>query len=512
MDVLFIKFKQKITKEMLLAFLFSFFGGLIVHIYKFANYLPNHDSMYNFYNDQNVLGSGRWLLSIACSFSSYFDLPWVNGVLSLLFIALTTVIIVKLFEVQSTVLVFIISSLMVAFPSVTEILCFEFTADGFMISMLLSALAVYVFTNMIKAGKRLLPVVLSSVLICMSCGIYQAYLSFALVLFTCYIIWILLNAQYENKTYVKYLFLFAVSVVIALAAYYAIWKICMAAQGVSPNDYQGISKIGFPGIRELFGSVKSVAISFFTLLFEKNIFKHGITFYGLLNIVFLLFSAVILIVSVIKSKVFKSKFRFVLLAACVFFLPFAVCIWSFASTEVAYGFRMLHSVVLIYSFSAILCEKYIKNIFAVLFVILNAVMVFNLAVQANIAYYYLNFEYENTFNEASELKSALNEAKRKYGADRPVAIIGHREKDVALDYSTEAGNAYMYTIMIEKSMLLDNVHTQYYLKNVLYFDDEYVDSKAIAEIEKTEEYKKMIPFFKYGDIKMINDTIVVKLG
>lgn len=93
-------YKTKCRKEWKIAFISTLVIGLFVHIYKFTNYLPNHDSMYNFYSDQNVLGSGRWFLSIACGFSSYFDLPWINGIFALIYIALTSVIIIKLFEVK----------------------------------------------------------------------------------------------------------------------------------------------------------------------------------------------------------------------------------------------------------------------------------------------------------------------------------------------------------------------------------------------------------------------------
>lgn len=33
--------------------------GLAVHIYKFTNTLPNGDALYNFYDPQNIVASGR---------------------------------------------------------------------------------------------------------------------------------------------------------------------------------------------------------------------------------------------------------------------------------------------------------------------------------------------------------------------------------------------------------------------------------------------------------------------
>ena len=82
---LFSFLKNKVPKRQKIAFIGTFLISLLIHLYKFTNTLPNHDSLYNYYSDQNMLASGRWALSFACGISSYFDLPWVIGIFSCLF-------------------------------------------------------------------------------------------------------------------------------------------------------------------------------------------------------------------------------------------------------------------------------------------------------------------------------------------------------------------------------------------------------------------------------------------
>ena len=79
-----------------LTFMVTFIGGLLVHIYKFLNTIIGHDSLYNFYSSQNMIGSGRYLLGIFCSPTSFFNLPWVNGIASVLLISLSAVLIVDI--------------------------------------------------------------------------------------------------------------------------------------------------------------------------------------------------------------------------------------------------------------------------------------------------------------------------------------------------------------------------------------------------------------------------------
>ncbi len=172
-------YKNKVKPQWKFAFGSTFLVALLIHFYKFSNTLLNHDSLFNFYSDQNMVGSGRWFLSVTCRVSSYFDLPWVIGLLSVIYIALTVVVIIELFQVKNPIVILLIGGLTSAFPGITETFYFEFTADGYMLAMLLAALAVY-HSNFEHTGWK--TTLLSIVFICLSCGIYQAYVSFALLL------------------------------------------------------------------------------------------------------------------------------------------------------------------------------------------------------------------------------------------------------------------------------------------------------------------------------------------
>ena len=144
------KWKTEYSYSMIITFLI----GLLTHLYKFANNLPNRDSLHNYYSNQNVLASGRWFLSFACGFSSYYDLPWVNGVISLLFIGLTVIVLLRLFDIKNKMLIILINGLFITFPGITETLFFEFTADGYMMAMFLSSLSVCFLVKCIENKKK----------------------------------------------------------------------------------------------------------------------------------------------------------------------------------------------------------------------------------------------------------------------------------------------------------------------------------------------------------------------
>ena len=98
-------YNNRIKKEWKTAFYASLVISMLTHIYKFTNTLPNHDALYNIYCDQNMIGLGRWLLAPACMFSSFFDLPWLTGLLAI-FLILLVFSLLMLFQSRLTMQIY----------------------------------------------------------------------------------------------------------------------------------------------------------------------------------------------------------------------------------------------------------------------------------------------------------------------------------------------------------------------------------------------------------------------
>lgn len=134
--------KSKIKKEWVICFLAAMVIGIAVHIYKLTNFIPNWDSLLNYYTNQDKVNLGRCFLIYACSLSSYYDLPWVNGLLSLIYIAGSAVCISELFYIKNKIPLILIGGIMVSFPTVTSTLAYNYTADGYFLALFCMCLAV----------------------------------------------------------------------------------------------------------------------------------------------------------------------------------------------------------------------------------------------------------------------------------------------------------------------------------------------------------------------------------
>lgn len=357
-EQLIIIYKEKIKSTWKLAFWSAVIFGLLVHLYKFTNLLPNHDSLYNFFSSQNMVASGRWFLSIACGLSSEFDLPWVNGMLSLFFMGITAAILAEVFGMKSPVLILLSSGLLVSFPAITATMFYEFTADGYMLAMALAALSVCM-TRMEYIEKQYWKHhLLAAVCICLACGIYQAYVSFAFVMAVCYFMTELLENKREEKQYWKWIATQVIVYIAALASYYLIWKVCLRIQGVTASSYLGINEVGVMGGSQMLTAVLNVIRFFIRFFLEWNILDYGVTVYSVLNILFLVTFALGLVTAVVKSRCHKRKIHLLLLLICLVSLPFGCYIWMLASPGVSYRTIMLQSIVLLYIFTAVLYDRW----------------------------------------------------------------------------------------------------------------------------------------------------------
>ena len=528
-------YHEKVKKSWKTAFYSAFFMGLLVHIYKFTNLLPNADALYNFYSDQNMAASGRWFLSIACGFSSYFDLPWINGLLSLVFMGLTAAMVAEVFRMENPVLIILSSGLLVSFPAITATMSYEFTADGYMLAMALAAFSVCL-SRMEYIGKsHWKQLILSGICICLCCGIYQAYVSFAFVLAVCYFMVELLENRREEKQYRSWIGAQVLIYGSALAGYYLIWKLCLKFLGFTAASYQGIDRVGSMGAGDLVSAVIKIIGDFVKFFLEWNILEHGVTVYSVLNILFLLAFAAALVAAVWKSGILKRKGHLLLLLLCVAALPVGCYIWYLTSPDVIYHALMLQSVCLLYILTAVLFDRWLCCRANMLALVLLSAIVVNNSVTANMYYNFMHQSFEKTRAAAVELSTRihlLDDGEVKY-----IAIYGGlggygQEDHFAHDKLRQLGGWKVINRTILSPMFL-SLYTDFDLSYYRIHDEEYpvvendpdipapqnwefrfpVLNKAGRDnLAGTGEFAKMPVWPARDSVRVIGDTVVVKLS
>ena len=210
------KVKKNILPQWKMCFWSAIIIGLIAHFYKLTNWLPNWDSLVFRYDEQNMIAMGRWFLPVASAPSSFYDLPWFTGLLAILFHALGAVCICKIFDVKKNTTALMIGGLVVSFPTVTSVLLYNYVADAYALSFLFSCIAVLLMTS---EKPRYIG---ATVLIALSVGIYQAYITVAIMLLLCYLIMSVMQKETDIKNLLLKTLKFFLTGVFGMVLYYLI--------------------------------------------------------------------------------------------------------------------------------------------------------------------------------------------------------------------------------------------------------------------------------------------------
>ena len=142
--------RRHCRREWKLAFFSTFLLGLLIHMPIMLRDIPNHDGLASMYFDQNMITSGRWFLTVACGISSYYTLPWLIGLLAMLYLGIAAVLLVEFLEVRQGWAAVLVGGLLAVFPSLASTFAYVFTMDGYMLAVLLAVMVgitAYLWSN-----------------------------------------------------------------------------------------------------------------------------------------------------------------------------------------------------------------------------------------------------------------------------------------------------------------------------------------------------------------------------
>lgn len=278
-DKLLVRLYKTWKPEWKTAFLSAVIIGMVTHIYAMTNNLLTWDSMWNLYSNQDMLSSGRPFLTYMCGISSYFNLPLVNGILGILFLGVTAAVLAEIFHMKSPVFIVLMSAMLVTFPTIVSTICYMYTFDGYMLAVLLSALA-FLVTDRKKNGW-----IAGAVLLMLSIGTYQAYLSFTIVLCMLSLLLYVIEEDSRKVIWIK-IKNYMLMGVLGYVLYVASVKIMQAVKGVELSGYSGTDRIDRLVISDIPRGVYEAYRNFASFAFKSNVLTTNpfmtVAFYGII--------------------------------------------------------------------------------------------------------------------------------------------------------------------------------------------------------------------------------------
>uniref|UniRef100_UPI00405605DA glucosyltransferase domain-containing protein n=1 Tax=Acetatifactor sp. TaxID=1872090 RepID=UPI00405605DA len=502
------KIKQNMKKEWKIAFFAAFLIGVMVHLPAMLSDVPNHDGLGSMYFDQNMITSGRWFLTIACGFSSYFTVPWVIGLLGLFFLACAAAAMTEILELKRSWIIVMVSGLLVVFPALASTFAYVFTLDGYMMALLLAVLAV-LLTKKYRYGF-----VGGAVCLAFSMGIYQAYVAFAILL-CIYVIVIRCIEEGSIKEKLQSCFHYLGMGVLGCGLYYIILQVLLKAQGKHLADYQGISDMGVSGAANagIFATIKEMYVDFAVFTMKGNIIFNNI--FSIIAIVILLLIVGFIMLSMcFRRKWWKNPFVFVIIGVLILGLPLATNAILLISPNVNYHLLMRYQWIVYPIVLLAFCERYMNEnkISAVMewcLLLAGTVLVFNYSVTDNIAYSNLQKRYEKTYAYCVRLLDRIEQTEGYYQGI-PIAMVGvvgddeYPVTDITLDVTGSmigiGGDSLLYT----------GPNYEVFIQNYLGATLNIMEPDEMSDIYYSEEYIAMDSFPGPDSTKVVDGILYVR--
>ena len=501
---------SKLSKPFKTAFTAAMVFGLIAHLYMFMNKLPNYDDM-----GLNGFGAtfrlGRWFLwvlgAVAYHLNFVYSLPWVNGLITLIFIALSAGLVADLFQIKSMAGNVVLGAAMAVYPSWTATFFFMFTAPYYAIALCLAVCAVY----MTVKGKRFfLP---ASVILACSLGIYQAYLPFAAAIYVIVIILTILKPEYDFQKVIKQSFYYLEQLVMGGIIYFIITELSLEVTNQQLADYKGVDAIGsFSGFR-LVEFEKMIVRDFFGLAYNNNfeLSYNYVTKWMYLFLFVLLGALIIVSFKILVSK--RQYLKAVELAVMAFCFVIAVnsiyivCGDVYSLMRFSYVNLLILPLCLIDRYKRIEMSQRATNRIRltewVTILVLTA-GILSYCHYANAQYLSLHLGFEQASAYYGTVITQIKELEG-YDPEMETAFIGYGNIEDQSLYRNQVME--VFDMSGRDAVMAQAYSIEYFLKYYCGFDTKLVEMDA-----NRKEIKQMPVYPAEGAIKIVDDIVVVKFA
>lgn len=495
----------------------TFLVGGLSHLFAYGNLMVSNDSLAEFY------ASGRWPKAYLGRFfySFYISItrgkivvPWLIGLLSLLWCSLAVYYIVRIFKIKNRNKLFLIVGICVTNPTVYALTAtYIHDLDADMFAMFLAVFAVYLWdwtSNNSSWRISLKYVLIGSGILSVSLGIYQSYISVTITLIIIKCIYELFEKNCFQNTLLKGL-RGILMLLLAAIFYLAEIKMFQRITGISMldnNSYNGLGNIQKIFSENLFYRIAETYSNFIGTF--QNFLLSSKTPQIMTGIMILLLLCISLFcVTGLKRVAWKNK---CLALVLLIVLPFGMNLSFFLNNGLGH-MLMQYAVWFVWLFAVILVqwfdentgmnENVKKSAQRIVFILITLIIIENIQT-SNAIYMKKEIEYQSTLSYMTSVVDKMEKHEEYISGETPVLFIGEylgNCKEGFENYSLITGIGIEGPITYKSSY---EAYFEYVLGiHVIMAEDE--------SLENDIRVLQMPVFPKEGSINMIDEVMVVKL-
>ncbi len=491
-------------------FLASLLFGFLAYTFLFVNKIPNHDDIFSLFTKGSEVVSGRWSLPFMSYLFPDISMPWIYGVLTLLFMAVSVCVILNTFQIQNRTVQVLLAGTIMVFPSLIGQLTYMFTSTSYAVSFLLSVSAVFLLRkNTLPSG------LLAVILIAFALGIYQAYLAVIASLLVVSLIQDLLQGEPAAAVGKRGVF-YVAALLSALVLYYLCMKLSFRMEKTELGNYAA-NAISF----ELASLPSGILTAYTAFIRYFTSLSKGLipTVFSLkLHALLFVTSGVLFLLQLVTKRIRKAG-QLLLLAFLIALLPLSInCMWIVIQ-ESAIHALVQYSFTALYVLAAVLADPFMAKGFPgkpmeylrrICLDLTSVALVLIIAINtyvANAGYLQMQLRYESTHAFYTTLAASLQQTPGVSETTR-LAVIGWRE-DPAFGTETFPN---LSSIAGLEGLAPHLYAKEDFMESYLGLSLPFASDKEISALMQTPEYAKMPLYPYYGSIQMIGDYLVVRLS
>ena len=509
-DAFWSKLISKIDKRFYLILINCFIFGIISHGARIFDYIYMHDGIWGLYSSGATTGLGRWSLGITNRIIKFvmdghnYQSPVLLGFLTIFFIAVFIYIIVILLDINSKILISVLSGIAISFPFFPSLFNFMFTAPFYTFAMMLSVCSIYLFA---KYNNKYYMILICCLLFSYGIGIYQAVLPVGVTFLLFYTIKLIIENKLDNKFVIKEL----IFLVLSVAIYIILAKILAIVNKTGLWALRGMNNFGMDSINNYFLRFCKCYASFFVPMGDKKVW--GIFLNG--KLIFVYYLSLLILVFMIKKnfydKVLAYKnnilYNIILLSLCIIAIPFALNFIYFmiGLDEGIYAFMLMslifYVVLFIWNVDMLNDLKY-KFFYFIIYAIL-AFTLYTYCRFDNASHLANNLRYNRLKSYYSVMISQIKNTPG-YKDEMPICYINkenikdstYHDPGALQDLIVDGSTSGLYTYMIDQFL---DIYLGFGPSKVP--EDEFKDRQEVIDMPHYPDY---------GSIKVIDDVLVVK--
>lgn len=506
---------NKIDVTSKVAFITAFLGTFLCHLMFFVHSWANEDGLFGAVVESNMLGSGRFMPgNVLCEFVS----PVVLLIIAATVLSVVAVLVVKLLKIENKLYAGSISLLLVTFPVLSMSFGYSFMIERYMLGLLFSVLSVWI----VEKGK--FGFVLGGILLAVSLGYYQAYVTVAISL-SIILVFMKLLEHKSFKDTMSYILKYVLMGIIGVAIYLSIVKVLYGIFGVELLDYKGLNNVGsIPPFSDWSYLLQRTYGHVIYFLLGKRFYRPP-----LLGLVAQLASVGVTALMMFKVMRDNSKgmFNSIAIIVALLLLPFGMNILDFLLYETHISSLNVYQFVFIFVLPFVLLtrlkvsgkkENVFVSVLEMVCVVSTFVIIWSNFTLNNV--YYTKME---KYNEATVLLTnrIFGRIESFDGVDKNTKVfLGNRTGVYGMDDSS----IYDDRILVDQGLWGQFIgystsqadYSDYKFhsitKNLIGLQYEQISNEEREKIIQSEEYENMAVWPNSNSIKFVGDTLVVKLS